>query len=742
MTIMQKSFTAVSRRRFLAVSASAAGGLAVAFAMPAAAETSTVSAQPWDEVSKGEEVNAWLVIEPDDTVIIRVAKSEMGEGIFTALPMIVAEELGCDWSKVKAEYASANRNVRESNIYQRMGTGGSSSVRRSREYLQQAGASARVRLIQAAATKWNVPPESCSVKDGQVLHAASNQSLGFGALAADAAKITLAAEPAIKTPDQFTLIGKPLARLDTAPKLDGSAKFGIDTRLPDMLYAAIVTCPVFGRSVKSYDDSMIKGKRGIVTVVPIPGGLAVVADRFWRAKEAAAALQVSWTEGPAAQTDSAQFAAEYRAALDGDLAVAKKDGDIAAGLANGKSVELLYEVPHLAHAPMEPLNCTAHVQADRVDVWMGTQDADGALKRAAKTAGMAPEKVYIHNCFLGGGFGRRAINDELEQAVIVSKAVGKPVKLVWTREEDIRHDRYRPQAAIRFQASLAEDGSVNALHAKTAVGSIQRSLGVSDVPSGVEPSAVEGLANLPYKVGAIEVDCILKNTHVPVMFWRSVGSSQNAFAMESFIDELAHAAGQDPYQYRRKLLEGKPDFLAVLDKLAEAGDWGQADAQGQRPRHRHPRILRHHRRRNRRGRGRCQGPVEGRTRGGRGRLRPCDQPADGRHADRERRGLWPVGGLVRRHQHQGWRGGRRQFRSVPGGAHGRHAADRDASGPERRIEMGRHRRARHAADRPGALQRDLRRDRQAHPLAADHEHQSRRHDLTRRILERRRLAVV
>jgi isoquinoline 1-oxidoreductase beta subunit len=229
---------------------------------------------------------------------------------------------------------------------------------------------------------------------------------------------------------------------------------------------------------------------------------------------------------------------------------------------------------------MEPLNCTAHVQADRIDVWMGTQDPDGALKRAAKAAGIAPENVYIHNCFLGGGFGRRAINDELEQAVLVSKAVGKPVKLVWTREEDIRHDRYRPQAAIRFEASLADDGSINGLHAKTAVGSIQRSLGVSTVPSGVEPSAVEGLANLPYKVSALEVDCILKNTHVPVMFWRSVGSSQNAFAMESFIDELAHAAGQDPYQYRRKLLEGKSDFIAVLDTLAEKGDWSKPMPKG------------------------------------------------------------------------------------------------------------------------------------------------------------------
>jgi isoquinoline 1-oxidoreductase beta subunit len=575
MPIIEKSLPPVSRRRFLMVSASAAGGLAIGFAISGVAEAGPVAPQPWDEIGTAPEINAWLVIEPDDTVIIRVAKSEMGQGVLTALPMIVAEELGCDWSKVKVEYASAARNLREDDIYRGMGTGGSGSVRGSREFLQQAGASARLRLIQAAATRWNVEPETCAVKDGQVVHAASNRSFGIGALAADAARITPTSEPAIKTPDQFTLIGKALARLDTPPKLDGTAKFGIDTRLPGMLYAAVVTCPVFGGSVKSYDAKSIEGRRGVKTVVQIPGGLAVVADRFWRAKEAAAALPVTWEEGPAARTDSAEFAKEYRDALNGDAAIAKRDGDITAALATGKRIDLLYEVPYLAHAPMEPLNSTAHVQADRVDVWMGTQNPDWALHLAAQTAGISPEKVHIHNCFLGGGFGRRLVNDELVQAVTVAQAVGQPVKLVWTREEDIRHDRYRPQAAIRFQASLADDGALSGLHVRTAVGSIERSLGGSEVENGVESAAVEGLANLPYKVDAIQVDCVLKNTHVPVMFWRSVGSSQNAFAMESFIDELAHAAGQDAYQYRRKLLEDKPDFLKVLDTLAEKGDWGK-----------------------------------------------------------------------------------------------------------------------------------------------------------------------
>lgn len=564
----------LSRRRFLAVSLSAAGGLALGFSLPGPADAIPAAPRPWEE-SPGREINAWILIEPDDTVVLRVAQSEMGEGIFTALPMILAEELACDWRKVKAEYASASRNLRDNNVYKRMGTGGSGAVRRSREFLQQAGASARARLVQAAAERWGVAPEACQARDGQVLHASSGRSLRYGELAADAARLTLAKEPAIKTPDQYTLMGKPLARLDTPAKLDGTAIFGIDIRLPGMLYAAVVTCPVFGGTVKSYDAKAVTSRRGVKAVVPVPGGLAVVADRFWRAKEAAAAVPVTWDEGPAAATDSKAFAAEYRAALDGPAVTARKDGDVAGGLAGGKRVEALYEVPHLAHAPMEPLNCTAHVQDSKVEVWLGTQNPDAALQLAAKTAGVPPEQVEVHNCFLGGGFGRRAVNDELAQAVLVAKAVGQPVKLLWTREEDMRHDRYRPQAAIRFQAALAADGSIAALHARTAVGSIQRSLGWGKVESGVEPSAVEGLVNAPYRAAAVQVDCILKNTHVPVMFWRSVGSSQNAFAMESFIDELARAAGEDSYRFRRKLLADRPDFIAVLDTLAEKGDWGK-----------------------------------------------------------------------------------------------------------------------------------------------------------------------
>jgi isoquinoline 1-oxidoreductase beta subunit len=307
----------------------------------------------------------------------------------------------------------------------------------------------------------------------------------------------------------------------------------------------------------------------------------VVADRFWRAKEALADVKVDWDYGSGAGTDTQAFERDYRAALDGPAATAKSIGDLAKAYGDGgKVIEAIYEAPHLAHAPMEPLNATAFVQRDRVDVWMGTQNADAALQLAARTAGMKPEQVYVHNCFLGGGFGRRAVNDELAQAVLISKAIGKPVKVLWTREEDMQHDRYRPQAAIRLKAALGAGGKLAAFEARAAVGSITRSLGWGKAESGVEPAAVEGLANIPYAMDALKVDCVLKNTHVPVMFWRSVGSSINAFVVESFIDELAHAAGEDPYRYRRKLLGGRPDFLAVLDTIVERSDWGKPLPEG------------------------------------------------------------------------------------------------------------------------------------------------------------------
>jgi len=567
----------LTRRRFVVAGVSAAGGLAISVASPALA--GAITKAPWgDDAPRGQrdEVNAFVAVEADNRVVIRVAKSEMGQGVMTSLAMIVAEELECRLDDVQVEYASPHRNLIDGAPYGRMGTGGSSSVRRSREALQQAGASARARLIAAAARRWDIAPAACVARDGAVWREPSAQKFSYGELAAEAATIALDAEPAIKTPDRFKLIGTAVKRFDTPVKVTGEAQFGIDTRLPGMVYAAVAQCPVFGGKLAGYDESAIRGRRGFLAVVPVEGGVAVVADRFWRAREALAALPIRWDFGAAATADSETFRAEYKAALRGPMVNAVARGDGAGRFAGAaRVVEAVYEAPHLAHAPMEPLNATAHWRPDRIDVWMGTQFPEDAIQLAASVGGVDPKNVYLHNAFLGGGFGRRAVNDELRQAVQISRALGKPVKLIWTREEDIQHDRYRPQAAIAMRAALGADGLPTALDFKTAVGSITRSLGWGKVENGVEPSAVEGLANVPYKVEALNVDVRLKNTHVPVMFWRSVGSSQNAFAVESFIDELAHAAGKDAYAFRRALLADRSDFLNVLDTLAKKGEWGR-----------------------------------------------------------------------------------------------------------------------------------------------------------------------
>jgi isoquinoline 1-oxidoreductase subunit beta len=563
----------LSRRHFIVTGVTAAGGLAVTIG---AADALPIAAQPWSpEQPDPHEFNAWLVIEPDDTIIIRYPRSEMGQGSFTALPMMVAEELEADWSKVRAEFASANRNLRQDFVYGNdMSSVGSHSVRLSHQQMRQVGASARVRLVSAAARRWGVPEAECEAKLGRVLHKPSGRSLGFGALAIDAAKITPDKEPELKSPEQWTLAGTPKPRLDVPDKLNGTAAYGIDTRVPGMVYAAVVGCPVPGGTLKSVDSTAAKAMRGVEAVVPLDNAVAVVADRFWRAKKAADALKVDWNPGAGAGTHSSQFSKEYRDALDGPAATARNDAGVDKALQSAaRTIEAIYEVPYLAHAPMEPLNATAHYQPDRLEVWIGTQNALGTLTTAAKAAGLPPDKVFVHNCFCGGGFGRRSFNDEMIQAIRVSKTVGKPVKLIWTREQDIAHDRFRPQAALRFRAGFAADGTPAALDIRTAVGSLLRSIGRSKVESGIEPMAVEGLANSSYAV-ITRVDCVLKNTHIPVSFWRSVGSSQNAFAIESFVDEMAHAAGQDPYHFRRKLLTGRADFIKVLDTLAEKSGWG------------------------------------------------------------------------------------------------------------------------------------------------------------------------
>jgi isoquinoline 1-oxidoreductase subunit beta len=570
----------LSRRHFILTAATAAGGFMIGVgAMPRAAGAATVGMAPGSDENaySPNDIDAWIAIDPDDSILIRYQRSEMGQGSMTALPMMIAEELQCDWSKVRIEYASPNRNLRENKVYGPMFSHGSMSVRTSQRKVQQVGASARERLIAAAAARWNVPASECSAAQSVVIHKPSGQSLRFGELAADAAKITLTAEPAIKTPAQFTFIPKPLPRVDVVHKTDGSGKFGIDAQVPGMVFAAITACPVPGGKLKSVDDSVLDGAPGVLKVVKLPNAVAVVAtDTYWRAKRALSRLQPEWDVGAAGKVDSDKLSQMFRAALNEPMLTARNDGNVDQVFSGAaKTFEAIYETPYLSHSPMEPMNATVNLQPDRLDVWVGTQDAGEALEAAAKASGLKPEQVYIHNSFLGGGFGRRDANDEVKQAIAIAKAVQRPVKLVWTREEDTRQDKFRPHAVVGFKAAVGADGMPTAWSMRVVTSSIFDSVGIPRPVNKVEPQTVAGLADNGYNVPNMRVESLVKNTHLPVWFWRAPGVNQHIFAIESFLDEMAAASGIDPYQMRRKLLEGKADWLKVLDTVAEKGDWGK-----------------------------------------------------------------------------------------------------------------------------------------------------------------------
>ena len=570
----------LSRRHFILTAATAAGGFMIGIgAMPRAAGAATVGMAPGSDENaySPNDIDAWIAIDPDDSILIRYQRSEMGQGSMTALPMMIAEELQCDWSKVRIEYASPNRNLRENKVYGPMFSHGSMSVRTSQKKVQQVGASARERLIAAAAARWNVPASECSAAQSVVIHKPSGQSLRFGELAADAAKITLATEPAIKTPAQFTFIPKPLPRVDVVHKTDGSGKFGIDAQVPGMVFAAITACPVPGGKLKSVDDSVLNGAPGVLKVVKLPNAVAVVAtDTYWRAKRALSRLQPEWDVGAAGKVDSDKLSQMFRAALNEPMLTARNDGNVDQVFSGAaKTFEAIYETPYLSHSPMEPMNATVNLQPDRLDVWVGTQDAGEALEAAAKASDLKPEQVYVHNGFLGGGFGRRDANDEVKQAIAIAKAVQRPVKLVWTREEDTRQDKFRPHAVVGFKAAVGADGMPTAWSMRVVTSSIFDSVGIPRPVNKVEPQTVAGLADNGYNVPNMRVESLVKNTHLPVWFWRAPGVNQHIFAIESFLDEMAAASGIDPYRMRRKLLEGKADWLKVLDTVAEKGDWGK-----------------------------------------------------------------------------------------------------------------------------------------------------------------------
>jgi isoquinoline 1-oxidoreductase beta subunit len=565
----------LSRRSLLVNAAAVGGGLALGFELPRGGE-------PARAADQAPEINAWIVIRPDDTVVIRVSRSEMGQGTFTALPMLVAEELECDWRKVQPEHASPAENLRRHRVWGDMSTNASRSVSASQQTLRQAGATAREMLVAAAAARWNVPARECRAESGIITHLPSGRSLRFGEVAAAAAAIRPPARVELKEPKDWKLIGTRQKHFDALDKVTGAPIYGIDVRLPDMLYAAIRQCPVFKGSLRSVDDTKLVGRKGVRQIVRLADAVAVVAESWWQAKQAVAALPVTWDTGGSGHVSSGTIEATLREGLARPDGIGRRDGDVAAALAGAvRRIDAEYAVPFLAHATMEPQNCTALVGPDRVEVWAPTQDAETALATAADAAGVPPSKVVLHRTMLGGGFGRRAaIQDFVRQAVLIAKDVGAPVKLVWTREQDIGRAFYRPMALARMTAGLDAAGMPTAWHARIAGMSILASV-VPEMSNVVDRNFLQNLLeDMPYGIPNYLVDYAVRASHVPVGILRSIYYSQNAFFKESFIDEMAHAGHQDPYRLRRRLLNGKPRHLAVLDAAAERARWGQPPAPG------------------------------------------------------------------------------------------------------------------------------------------------------------------
>ena len=564
------SSQAMLRREFLKKSAAGGTGLVIGFYLPGKFEA-LAAAPPSEPVA----ANAWVRIAPDDTVTIVIDKSEMGQGIITALAMMLAEELEFDWKKVKTEFAPA-APVYFNPVFGLQGTGGSSSVRASWGPLTKAGAAAREMLIATAAQEWYVEPSTCHVENGAVVHNATSKRLGYGALAERAAKLPVPTNPKLKDPKDYKYIGKPTKRLDTPVKVNGKAPFGIDVRLPNIQHAVVARCPVFGGKVKSFDDSKAKAVRGVKQVLQISSGVAVVADNTWSAMEGRRALQITWDEGANAANSSDAIRKLYISAAANPGAIARKDGDADAALAGAaKKVEAAYEVPFLAHATMEPMNCAADVRSDGCDIYAPTQFQTFNQMTGAKITGLKPEQIRIHTTFLGGGFGRRAEQDFIAEAVEISKATGAPVQVTWSREDDIQSDFYRPAVYSKLSAGLDADGWPVAWKSRIVGPSIMSRFFPGSVKNGIDESSVEGQANAKYNIPNFLVEYALTEAGVPVGFWRSVGNSHNGFITECFVEELAKAGGKDPFEFRRKLLANAPRHRGVLELAAEKAGWGK-----------------------------------------------------------------------------------------------------------------------------------------------------------------------
>jgi isoquinoline 1-oxidoreductase beta subunit len=568
----------MKRRDFLKTGAAVGGGLLVSLYLPQLAKAGG-SATPKSPAPAPFAPNAFVRIATDDSVTIIVNKSEMGQGVYTSLPMLLAEELEADWSKIKVESAPVNQAYAHPSFGIQM-TGGSTSTASEWERFRKAGAIARLMLIAAAAESWKVPVGSLRAENGFVVQAAGGRRASFGSLADLAATLTPPKDVPLKDPKDFKLIGKPTRRLDTPSKVNGTAKFGIDVQIPGMMTAIILRAPVFGGKVARLNAEKAKAVPGVKDVLQVPSGVAVIANGFWPAKLGRERLEVTWDDGPNASLSTAGMREQYATLAKTPGIVARKVGDPAKALAGAtKTITAEYEVPYLAHAMMEPLNCVVDLRADSCEIWTGTQFQTVDRMAAAATAGLKPEQVQIHTTLLGGGFGRRAnpASDFVIEAVQVAKAAKVPVKVVWTREDDIRGGWYRPMWYDRMMGGVDPGGNPVAW-THTIVGqSIMQGTMFEQfgIKNGIDDSSVEGAADLLYGIPNLQVDLHTPRIGVPVQWWRSVGHSHNGFAVEAFFDELAHAGGKDPYQLRRTLLADQPRMRAVLDLVAQKANWGK-----------------------------------------------------------------------------------------------------------------------------------------------------------------------
>jgi len=568
-----------SRREFIVGSAAAGGGLALGMHLPLAS------------AAKGEagiEVNIWVVVKRDDTCVIRIARSEMGQGTRTGLAQLVAEELECDWKKVTSEDITAGQNFASKRAWGEMGTGGSRGIRISQDYVRRGGAAARMMLLQAAANEWNVPVGELTVSNGVISHAASKRTTRYGKVAAAAAKLTPPDAKAIvlKDPRSWKVAGKPLHRLDTSDKLDGSKKYAIDLQLPGMLNAAVKQCPVFGGKLVSFDAAAVASRPGVKGAVKVDDRtVAVVADTWWRAKTALDALPIVWDEGAGATQSSATIAEHLKQGLTADDAYAgRNEGDAVKAIAGAaKKVEAVYAMPFLAHATIEPMNCTAKVSADKGEVWVPTQNAEASLAALSEVSGLPLAKCEAYRPDLGCGFGRRGgTQDFTRQAVAIAKQFpGVPVKLIWSREEDQAQDFYRPISQFKGSAGLDAAGNLVGLHMRVSGQSINAYLNPAAIVEGKDRRQLQGLwaepgdAQMGYTVPNLLVEYAMRNTHVPVGTWRGVNTNQNGAYMECFMEEIARASGRDSLEFRRSLMSKHPKHLAVLNAAAEKAGWGK-----------------------------------------------------------------------------------------------------------------------------------------------------------------------